>query len=137
MKKLLFIFLAPFLLTSCLDEGSNYLKYTGWINVDSLSLADSASVGDSVYVMVRGSAPNGCWSALELYMKKQNDSVYIINGSGTFESEDGICNQGLVIVDSSFLFKPVKEGKILFYGQSPDRLPLVDSLIVTQAEIGE
>lgn len=123
------------MLTSCLDEGSNYLKYTGWINIDSLQVQDSAIVGESVSVMVKGGAPNGCWSALELYMNKENDSVYLINGSGIFESDNGVCTDVYQIVDSTFTFKPSREGVYKFYGQSPGKSPKIDSLVVYNGEI--
>lgn len=130
MKKLFFIILIPVLFTSCLDEGSNYLKYTGWINVDSVQIQDSAVVGESVPIIVNGGAPNGCWSALELFLNKESDSVYLINGSGIFESDDGVCTDVYQIVDSTFIFKPSKQGVYKFYGQSPGKTPIIDSLIV-------
>lgn len=133
MKKLVFIFAFPLLLTSCLKEGSNYVSYTGYINIDQMSVTDTARVGDVVQVFARGGAPNGCWSDLELIMSKQNDSLVYITGIGHFESNDGICTDIYQILDSTFNYKAMKPGIIKFVGQSPNDSLLIESLIVLPA----
>lgn len=133
MKKLVFIFALPLLLTSCLKEGSNYISYTGYINIDQITVPDTARVGDVVQISARGGAPNGCWSDLELIMTKQNDSVVNITGIGHFESTDGICPDIYQILDSTFSYKAAKPGTIKFVGQSPGDRLIIDSLIVLPA----
>ncbi len=133
MKKLVFIFAFPLLFTSCLKEGSNYVSYTGYINIDQMLVPDTARVGDVVQVFARGGAPNGCWSDLELIMTKQNDSLVYITGIGHFESTDGICTDIYQILDSTFSYKAMKPGTIKFVGQSPNDSLRVESLIVLPA----
>jgi hypothetical protein len=133
MKKVIFILVFPLLITSCLKEGSNYISYTGYINIDMVTVPDTARVGDLVEVFARGGAPNGCWSDLELFMSEQNDSVIIITGIGHYESTDGICTDIYQILDSTFTYKAEVPGKIKFVGQSPNNNIVIDSLIVIPA----
>lgn len=133
MKKYLFLLLSTLLLTSCLKEGSNYIKYSGWIKIDSLALPDTARVGQTIDIYALGGAPNGCWSGLELLMQKQGDSLVFIAGTGNFESTDGICADIYPTVDTLFSFRPSDTGVVKIIGQSMDNTRIVDSLIVLPA----
>lgn len=131
MKKFaLVLLLTPLLFASCLKEGSNYIKYSGWINIDSISLPDTAVQGENIDIYALGGAPNGCWSGLELQLQKQGDSIVLIAGTGTYESTDGICTENYPLVDSVFTYKAVDTGVIKFFGLSRDNTRIVDSLIV-------
>lgn len=131
MKKyVLLLLLTPLLFASCLKEGSNYIKYSGWINIDSLSLPDTVIQNQNINIYALGGAPNGCWSQLELQLQKQGDSIVIITGTGTYESTDGICTEIYPIVDSVFTYKAVDTGLIKFYGLSRDNTKIIDSLVV-------
>lgn len=128
---MIFLLVLPLLLTSCLEEGSNYTKFTGYINIDKMTLPDSASVGDTIQIAVKGGAPNGCWSNLELTMTKLNDSLVSFTGIGLFESTDGICTEIYQTIDSSFDFIPKTPGKWQFYAHSANNKYIVDSLFVS------
>jgi hypothetical protein len=130
MKKLAFLLFLPFILSSCLKEGSDYRQFTGWIDIDTIVMTDTAMLNSEVLVRVSAGAPNGCWSNLEIDLLKENDSVYTITGSGKFESYNGICSDEYVGVDSTFKINPSKEGKLLLIAFSPNRHPIKDSLIV-------
>lgn len=133
MKKIaLFLFL-PLLLNSCLDTGGNYMKYDGWIYTDQVSIPDTAQLGDSISLYVKGGAPNGCWYNLMLNLTKQSDTLYYIAGTGTYESTDGLCTEIYQVVDTNFIFKPLSAGKYMFIAQSPGRPDIKDSLIVISA----
>lgn len=116
--------------SSCLKEGSNYTRFSGYINVDSLSLQDTVILGDTVEINVIGGASNGCWSNLELLLTNPNDSMVLITATGLFESQDGICSNIYQTIDSVFTFKPADTGKIMVYGWSPGDRVISDSLIV-------
>ncbi|HLO90654.1 MAG: hypothetical protein ACM3ME_08230 [Chloroflexota bacterium] len=133
MKKLLFLLTATLVFSSCLKEGSNYIKYSGWIKIDSIALPDTARVGQTIDIYALGGAPNGCWSGLELQMQKQGDSLVYIAGTGTYESSDGICTEVYPTIDSVFTFKPADTGIIKFVGLSADNSKIVDSLVVLPA----
>lgn len=130
MKKYLVLLLTAFVFTSCLKEGSNYIKYSGYINVDSMVLPDTAIVGQTVDVYVLGGAPNGCWYGLDLQLQNQGDSLVTIFGTGTYESTDGICTDIYPIVDTIFSFKPVDTGLVRFVAISMDNEKIKDSLVV-------
>lgn len=130
MKKLFVLFLLPFIFSSCLEEGTNHVKYTGWIIIDEFSLPDTALVGQYINIPVKGGAPNGCWSDLELQLTKESDSTVYITGTGTFESTNGICNDIYQNTDTVFEFKPVKTGVLKFTAFSAGGSEEVDSLIV-------
>jgi hypothetical protein len=115
---------------SCLKEGSNHLKYTGSIYITKMTLPDSAKVGDIINVDVTGGGPNGCWTNLELSLKKSNDSLVLIYGSGIYESTDGICSDYLPTVDSTFKFKVTRTGSYMFVAHSPDNQVIIDSVFV-------
>jgi len=134
MKRYLLLLLSLFLFTSCLKEGSNYIKYSGWIKVDSIALPDTAVQGQNIGIYALGGAPNGCWSNLELQLQKQGDSVVFITGTGTYESTDGICTEIYPITDTIFTFKASDTGVIKFIGLSPDNTQKIDSLVVIPAE---
>jgi hypothetical protein len=134
MKKYAFLLLlTPLLFASCLKEGTNYIKYSGWINIDSISLPDTAIQGENIDLYAMGGAPNGCWSGLELQLQKQGDSIVIITGTGTYESTDNICTEIYPIVDSVFTYKAVDTGVIKFIGLSRDNSRKLDSLVVVPA----
>lgn len=133
MKKLIYLLFLPIIFTSCLKEGSDYRQFTGWIDIDTLIVTDTAIINSDVLINVSAGAPNGCWSNLEIDLVKQNDSVYTITGSGKYESRNGICSDEYVSVDSSFKIKPSKIGKLLIIGYSPNKHPIKDSLIVIPA----
>ncbi|HLN53089.1 MAG TPA: hypothetical protein VK212_05230 [Lentimicrobium sp.] len=131
MKKLALLSATMLLITtSCLKEGTNYVKYTGNINIDTLLVQDTARLGDTVDISVRGGAPNGCWSNLELMLTKENDSLVFLTGIGLFESRDGICADIYQNIDSVFSYKPADTGKIVFIGWSPGDRIVKDSLYV-------
>lgn len=130
MKKMILFLVLPLLMTSCLDKGSNYTRFTGNINIDKMTLPDSASIGDTIQIAVKGGAPNGCWSELELTMNELNDSLIAFSGIGLFESTDGICTEIYQTVDSSFDFIPKKAGKWQFYAYSANNKSIIDSLVV-------
>jgi hypothetical protein len=131
MKKLtIFLVIIQFITSSCLKENSNYTRFTGNINVDSIQVPDTVVLGESVTVKAQGGAPNSCWSKLELMLSQENDSLVLITGIGWFESYDGICNDIYLKVDSSFTYKPTDTGKIMFLGLSPGNRIKMDSLIV-------
>lgn len=130
MKKYVVLLLTSFLFTSCLKEGSNYIKYSGYIKIDSLALPDTAFVGQTIDIYTLGGAPNGCWSGLELHLQNQGDSLITIFGTGTYESTDGICTDIYPITDTIFSFKPADTGVVKFVGLSMDNERIKDSLIV-------
>jgi len=130
MKKMIFLLIMSLIMSSCLDEGSNYTKFTGYINIDKMTIPDTTSVGDTIQVLVKGGAPNGCWSNLELILTEQNDSLVYITGIGLYESTDGICTEIYQTIDSSFDFHPTKSGVYQFYAQSGNYKHILDSLVV-------
>lgn len=130
MKKLAFLLFLPVIFTSCLKEGSDYRQFTGWIDIDTLIVTDTAIINTDLLINVSAGAPNGCWSNLEIDLVKQNDSVYTITGSGKFESHNGICSDEYVSVDSSFKIKPSKLGKLSLIAYSPNKQPVKDSLVI-------
>lgn len=132
MRRLLYILL-PLLLSSCLEEGSSHVKYTGWINVDEYTLPDTAVINEYITIPVKGGAPNGCWSNLELQLTKESDSVVFITGTGIYESSTGICNEVYQLIDTVFEYKPAKEGVIRFTFFSPNQAEEIDSVIIVQA----
>lgn len=117
-------------MSSCLKEGSNHIKYSGYINLNTLTVPDSATVGEDVEIKVKGGAPNGCWSDLELTMQKENDTLYNIAGVGVYESWDGLCTDIYPLVDSTFTFKPSKAGTYKFVAYSANNTRLIDTLHV-------
>ncbi|MFA6949391.1 MAG: hypothetical protein WCQ70_01785 [Lentimicrobiaceae bacterium] len=134
MKKIaLFLFLL-LLLNSCLDTGGNYMKYDGWIYTDQISIPDTAIVGDSISLYVKGGAPNSCWYNLVLNLTKQSDTLYYIAGTGTYESTDGLCAEIYQVVDTNFIFKPLNAGKYMFIAKSPGQPDIKDSLIAISAK---
>lgn len=130
MKKVILLLLLPLFMSSCLEKGTNYTRFTGNINIDKMTLPDTARVGDTIQVLVKGGAPNGCWSDLELMMVQQNDSLVLVSGIGLFESTDGICTQVYQTIDSSFDFRPTTPGIYQFYAYSGNLRSIIDSLVV-------
>lgn len=130
MKKLAILLFLPIIFTSCLKEGSDYIQYTGRIDIDTLVVADTAVINTDLLINVSAGAPNGCWSNLEIDLVKQNDSVYNIIGSGKFESHNGNCTDEYVSIDSTFKIKPSKLGKLLLIAYSPNKQPIKDSLVI-------
>lgn len=116
-----------------MKEGTNNLYYTGSIFIDQMTMPDTAYVGDTVAINVKGGAPNGCWSNLELFFDEQSDSLYVISGVGTFASTNGICNDIYLNVDSTFTIQPTKPGKYLFIASLPEGESIKDSIIVVNA----
>lgn len=133
MKKIILLVLLPVLVSSCLKEGSNHIKYSGYININTLIVPDTGFVGEDVEIKVTGGAPNGCWSDLELTMQKENDTLYNIVGVGIYESWDGLCTDIYPLVDSTFTFEPSKAGIYKFVAYSSNNVRLIDTLhVVTQ-----
>ncbi len=130
MRNLIILILLPLFLSSCLEKSTNYARFTGNINIDKMTLPDTVGVGDTIQVQVKGGAPNGCWSDLELVMSQKNDSLIVVSGIGLYESTDGICTQVYQTIDSSFSFRPTKPGVYQFYAYSANLRDILDSLVV-------
>lgn len=132
MKNIIIFGILLLALTSCMEDRENYVRYTGWINIDSLSVPEGAVLGETIDIFVKGGAPNGCWSGLGLNFKKENDSTYYINGTGVYERRDGICTDVYQIVDSVFYLKTTRAGTIKFIAQSANDKQIIDSVFVVQ-----
>jgi len=134
MKKLpLMLFLFPLVFASCDLGGEHYSRYYDYVDIDVLSVPDSAMTGDTVPVYARAGAPNGCWSQLELYCYPYNDTLYLVNASGLYESHDGVCPEIYVTKDSTFRFIPDTAGVYIFAAQSRSKPVMFDTLVVMHA----
>lgn len=132
MKKLpLLLFLFPLAFISCDLGGENYARYYDYVDIDEMYIPDSAMVGDTVPVYARAGAPNGCWSELELYCYPYNDTLYLVNASGLYESHDGVCPEIYVTLDSTFRFIPDSAGIYIFVAQSKSKQGFTDTLVVS------
>lgn len=132
MKKLHFLVLAFFVvaLVSCGLDGENYSRYYEFVNIDETVVQDSATVGDTVEIYALAGAPNGCWSNLVLNFYPYNDTIYLINSVGLYESYDGICPEIYVTKDSTFKFIADSAGTFIFASQSRTKPAIFDTLIV-------
>jgi len=132
MKKLQLLFLALLILAmvSCKLDGENYSRYYEFVNIDETIMQDSATVGDTVGIFVRAGAPNGCWSDLVINYYPFNDTIYLINSVGFYESYDGICPEIYVTKDSTFKFIADSAGTFIFASQSRTKPAKFDTLVV-------
>lgn len=127
---LLFISFILFGMASCKLGGENYARYYDYVNIDSTRVQDSARVGDTVNIYALAGAPNGCWSDLVVYFYPYNDSVWLINSLGLYESYEGICPEIYVMKDSTFRFIADTTGMFVFVSQSRTRPVKYDTLVV-------
>ena len=131
MKKLVFLLLLPVAIVSCNLESESYSNYSDYIDIDTTMVPETAHVGDTVNIYSRSIAYNGCWSNLKLFYGKYNDTLYIINSRGVYESNDGICPEILVMCDSTFHFMPDTSGTFIFVSQSRNKPAIFDTLTVS------
>lgn len=132
MKKIHFIFaLFALLATACNIGGENYSRYYSYVNIDQTNVPDSAKVGDTVDLYFRAGAPNGCWSDLNIYLYPYNDTIFILEAIGLYESYDGICPEIYITSDTIFRFVPDTARTYIFASQSATLNTKLDTLHIT------
>ncbi|MBW6490759.1 MAG: hypothetical protein K0B15_06130 [Lentimicrobium sp.] len=136
MRKIMFflVSLCFIVMASCDFGGENYVRYYDYVNIDSTRVQDSAMVGDTVHIYALAGAPNGCWSDLVIYFYPYNDSVYLINSIGLYESYEGICPEVYVTKDSTFQFIPDATGTFIFVSESRSNYPKYDTLRIVDPQ---
>lgn len=139
MRKL-FLFLAiPLLLSSCNLDGDSHEQYTGYVSVYETQIPDSAMVSENISILAKASAPNGCWSNLNIYLGKSAsvDTLYGISATGFFESYDGICADVLVTKETTFDFKADTVGTYIFVSYLASLATSMDTLVVYDTVSGK
>lgn len=132
MKKMHFVFvLLSVLAAACNIGGENYSRYYSYINIDETSIPDSARVGDTIDLYFRAGAPNGCWSDLQIYLYPYNDTIFIIEGIGLYESYDGVCPEIYITADTTYKFIPDTARTYIFASQSATLNTKLDTLHIT------
>jgi hypothetical protein len=118
--------------TSCNPTGESYDKFTGYVSIMETIIPDSGLVGQTIPVFARASAPNGCWSDLEIFFEKSetNDTIYGIFATGLYESYNGLCTDIVISADSTFSFKPGSSGTYIFISYSSALLHSYDTIFI-------
>lgn len=130
MKKLplLLVLLLLVVLNSCDLKNDSYSHFYDKVDLETLIIQDSAFLGDTVNIYAHASAPNGCWSDLDCFFYPYNDSIYLINAFGWYESYDGVCPEIFITKDSTFHFIPDTTGTYVFVTESRSSAPKYDTL---------
>ncbi|MDY0104003.1 MAG: hypothetical protein RBS07_13795 [Lentimicrobium sp.] len=130
MKKLPLLLVSILLvaLSSCKLEGESYSHFYDKVNLETLIIQDSAFLGDTVNIYAHATAPSGCWSDIDCFFYPYNDSIYLVNAYGWYESHDGICPEILITKDSTFHFIADTTGTYVFVSESRSSMPKYDTL---------
>lgn len=129
MKKIHLVFaLFVLLAASCKIGGENYSRYYSYVNIDQTVVPDSASLGDTIDLYFRAGAPNGCWSGLQIYLYRYNDTIFVLEAIGLYESYEGICPEIYVTSDTIFRFVPDTARTYIFASHSATLNTKLDTL---------
>jgi hypothetical protein len=130
MKKLPLLLVLLLLVTfaSCDLKNESYSNFYDKVNLETLIIQDSAFLGDTVNIYAHASAPNGCWSELDCFFYPYNDSIYLLNAYGRYESSNGVCPEIAISKDSTFHFIADTTGTYVFVTESRSNMPKYDTL---------
>lgn len=115
-------------------EGDNYIRYSDYITLEAGPLPDTMVLNQSYNIILRASAPNTCWSNLQISVKSDDDSLYAFSALGTFENHGEECLQQLITLDSVYVFTPkvLKTHVLMFLNPSGDPQVRVDTVYIKE-----
>lgn len=139
MRKLLYLFIIV-LLSSCLEDGDNYIRTTDLVPITEVTIPDSSEVADTIQIMATAEANNGCWSDLRFQLdsvpnqnNNQTDTTstksYSLQAIGTYESH-GSCPQVIVTADTVLDVLTSQKGNYIFYVTKNSYTLEVDTVFV-------
>lgn len=139
MRKLLYLFIIV-LLSSCLEDGDNYIRTTDLVPITEVTIPDSSEVADTIQITATAEANNDCWSDLRFQLdsvpnqnNNQTDTTstksYSLQAIGTYESH-GSCPQVIVTADTVLDVLTSQKGNYIFYVTKNSYTLEVDTVFV-------
>jgi hypothetical protein len=129
-----FVIAFVFILASCDLDNKTHIKRNDVVPITSFFVPDSVAVSDTFEITATASVSNGCWKNLRFYFSKGNDTSYVLEARGTFESF-GSCPSVEVSKDTAIKLSLAEKGAYYFYAvrnpyqYSVDTLMVLDSML--------